>query len=118
MAPVLSASRSFSVSNAEAVEPWEQAQWRIGPAPFDSGPSRGLDDVSAALGRDDRAAQDDREDVSASLLESRDIELLAARMVKSDEQTREDRVPRRRLQRYELELDDWFAELAAEESGQ
>ena len=96
MAPVLSARAVHpspfilhpSASRAEAVEP-------LGPAPWRTG----RDDVFAELGGDGA--------------------LQAAATVRPSEEATQAKVARRsRLLRYERELDDWFAELAAEEGGQ
>jgi len=126
MAPVLSASglhpSSFilhpSASSAKAVEPLGQAQWRsgVGPSSFILPPSSLRDDAFAELGRDDSTAEDGgREHVASALLESKDEELLAAARAESSRETPQAKVPRRsRLERFERELDDWFAELAME----
>jgi len=112
MAPVLSARGS----RAEAVEPLGQAQWRSGvhPSTFNLHPSSLRDDAFAELGDDSGS-----EDRLSALLESQDAGVLAAERVRSSDEATQARVPRRsRLERYERELDEWFAELAAEVAGQ
>ena len=70
-----------------------------------------------ALGRNDRTGDDSSEQTGSALLESADGGLLAARSAKSGEEATQARVPRRsRMDRFERELDEWFAELAAEEN--
>ena len=130
MAPVLRASslhpsslipRPSSASSAEAVEPLGQAQWRTGlhsfalqASSFTARPSSPRDDVFADLG-DDSSSSDD----GSPLLASQDTDVLAAATVRSGEEATQAKVPRRsRLQRYERGLDDWFAQLAAEDVGQ
>jgi hypothetical protein len=88
-------------SSAEAVKPLGQAEWRIG-----------ADDVFADLGRDSD------EELTSLLLESKDQGPRAAAAVRSGEEATQARVPRRsRMQRYERDLDAWFAELAVEVEG-
>jgi hypothetical protein len=123
MAPTLAASAlppspfllsPFSASRAKAVEPLGQAQWRSGvhPSSFIPHPSSPRDDVYAELGRGRN------EETSLALLESQDDGVLAAERVRSSDEAAQAKVPRRsRLQRYERELDDWFAELAVEGAG-
>ena len=89
------------------------------PSSFDPRPSSDPDDVFADLGRDDSEDADGGQDAAPSLLASREDKMLAAANVKPGEETPQMRVPRRsRLQRFERELDTWFAELAAEEGYQ
>jgi len=69
--------------------------------------------VDAVFGDRGREGGDES---GAELLESRDTALLAAAVVRSSDEAAPARVPRRSgLQRYERELDDWFAQLAAVE---
>jgi hypothetical protein len=134
MAPVLSASplraysfdlRPSSAKRAEAVEPLGQAEWRTGLTPFMFGPSSrasgrssGVHDVFAQLDRESASLDGESETVSTWLQSAADG-LWAARATRSGEETTQARVPRRsRMPRFERELDAWFAELAAEESGQ
>ena len=124
MAPVLpsgmSRGLSFQASSAPDLSPnlslglprlsatGSSIEWRAGW--FDA-----EDGVYAELGRDSGEHEADG-DVSASLLESVDDGLLAAQIAKASEQPGQARVPRRsRLERFERDLDAWFAELAAEE---
>jgi hypothetical protein len=70
-------------------------------------PSSRVDDVFAGLGADGS------EDTSSALLASEEGGLLAVATSRPSEEATQARVPRRsRLQRYERELDAWFAELA------
>jgi len=95
MAPVLSASA-------------------LHPSSFIPHPSSVRDDVFADLGGD-ADWQDRNEETALALLESKDDGVLAAERVRSSDEAAQARVPRRsRLDRYERELDDWFAELAME----
>jgi len=78
-------------------------------------PSSRPDDVFAELGND----LDSQDNSATELLESRDEGLLVAAATRPSEEATQARIPRRsRLQRYERDLDAWFAELAAEEAGQ
>ncbi len=55
-------------------------------------------------------------DSQSPLVASQDTDLLAAATVRSGEEATQAKVPRRsRMQRYERELDEWFAQLAAAE---
>jgi hypothetical protein len=123
MAPVLSVSplrtsafalRPSSMSGAEAFEPFGQAEWRRGASSFVLRPaSPREDDVFAEIGRNGGTAEDRGEEAVSELLASTDGGLLAARTAKSGEETFQARVPRRsQMQRFERELDTWFAELA------
>ena len=48
------------------------------------------------------------------MLESKEDEVLAAAAVQAGEKATQAKIPRRsRLQRFERELDDWFAEVGA-----
>ncbi len=62
----------------------------------------------------------DSADGASQRLASKDGGLLAVAAVKSGEEATQARVPRRsRMQRYERELDAWFAQLAeVDESGE
>jgi hypothetical protein len=96
MAPVLAAS------------PPRASSFILHPSSFISPPSSRLDAAFAELG-DDGALQ---------LAGSQDKDLLTAVAVPPSEEATQAKVPRRsRMQRYERELDEWFAELAAEEGG-
>jgi hypothetical protein len=89
MSPVLAAGRSRAGSRAKAVEPLGQAEWRIRPSSFAFRSSSAPDGVFADM------------------------------VLDSDEETPLDCVPRRsRMQRYERDLDAWFAELAAAEQSE
>mgnify|MGYP006976516756 CR=1 FL=1 len=58
------------------------------------------------------------DDGALQLAGSQDKDLLTAVAVPPSEEATQAKVPRRsRMQRYERELDEWFAELAAEEGG-
>ena len=106
-----------SASSAEAVEPLGQAPWRIGPSSLTFDRSFPVDGVFADLGRDDGTEQDSSEDGASQLLASKDGERLAAATIRAGEEAAQARVPRRsRLQRYEREVDAWFAEQAAVEA--
>jgi len=90
-----------------------------GEAAFILHPSSLRDDAFADLGRNDSTAEDGgREDVASALLESKDEELLAAARAESIREAPQAKVPRRsRLERFEREVDDWFAALAGEAEG-
>jgi len=115
MAPVLSTKYEGLGSEYEAPSRSSfvlQPSSLFGPSSFDLGPSRRVDDAFAELG-DESESQDSH---ASELLESKPDGLLAAVAVHSSEAAAQARVPRRsRLDRFERELDDWFAELAAEE---
>ena len=71
------------------------------------------DEVFADLGRNGGTAEDRGEGDASELLESAETGLLAVRTAKSGEEATQARVPRRRrMERFERELDTWFAELA------
>jgi hypothetical protein len=74
--------------------------------------------VFAELERNDRTARDSSEEATTELLPSADDGLLAVRTAKSGDEVTQARVPRRsRMERFERDLDAWFAELATEEVG-
>jgi len=115
-APNLSPNLSLSLSpNLSPVLPGlsdfgSSVEWRAGRFEAEDG-------VYAELGRDSGDEADETGDLSASLLDSVDDSLLAAQIAKSNEEPGQAQVPRRsRLERFERELDTWFAELAAEEA--
>jgi hypothetical protein len=111
MAPVLAASplgrpaldAPLSTLDSSVVRrPWSVA----------SGASSRADDVFADLGQNGGAAG------GSELLESGGGELLAELPLRSGERATEMKIPRRsRMERFERELDAWFAELAAVEDG-
>jgi hypothetical protein len=116
LSPLSAAARPSSAQGADLFESFGQAEWRIRPLSFDLRPSSDRDDVFADLGRNDRTVDDSGEETTPDLLESARGGLLAARTAKSGDEVTQARVPRRsRMERYERELDAWFAELAAEE---
>ena len=120
MAPVLAAGGS----SAGAFEPLGRAgaqastdawvsPWRDSLV-LHSSSSR--DDLFADLGGDSDE-EDRREAGTSTLLESRGDDLRAAAAVRSGEEATQAKVPRRsRMQRYERDLDAWFAELAVGEA--
>ncbi len=112
MAPVLSASRLESSSwVADRVSLIPDSGSRI-PDPGSRIPDLAsrLDGVFADLGRD--AGEDD----PLALLDSQAGEALLAATVKSSDEAAPARVPRcHRLERFEHELDVWFAQLSAAE---
>jgi len=84
------------------------------PSSFIARPSSRADDVFAEWGDDSSNS-----DSQSPLVAAKDGDLLAAATVRPSEEATQARVPRRsRLQRYERDLDAWFAELAVEEAGQ
>jgi hypothetical protein len=114
MAPVLAASpfgRPALDSPLSTLDPSVvRRPWSVA-----SGASR-ADDVFADLGRKERTAADSSNAAVLALLESVDDGLLDARIARSSAEATQARVPRRsRMERFERELDTWFAKLAAEE---
>jgi autotransporter-associated beta strand protein len=120
MAPVLSARRSWAGSTAE-VAPESLGLARLQtdlpslalqpPFPIHHSSSR-ADAVFAESGRDELTAQGDGADASPWFESWHNSERLAAATVRPSEEATQARVPRRsRLQRFERELDAWFAEL-------
>ena len=116
MAPVLGPglpdARAFPASPAPAphqspaVIPW-RTEWLLDE-----------NRVFAELTRDSGEENPGDDAITASLLDPATDTLHAAQIAKSSEEASQARVPRRsRLERFERELDAWFAELAAEEAG-
>jgi len=98
MAPMLSASRL------------ESSSWGADPVSRIPDLASRLDDVFADLERGGS------EESGSLLLESQDTGVLAAATVRSSDEAVQARVPRRhRLERFERDLDTWFAQLAAAE---
>jgi autotransporter-associated beta strand protein len=121
MAPVLSAGRSVDYEGLSTkYEDQFDSSFIPGPSSLARPSSFVLgsprqDDVFADLGQNDRTASDSSDAAVSALLESAQDGLLAARIAKSGEEATQARVPRRsRMERFERELDEWFAELAAE----
>ena len=110
MAPVLSVGRAGGFPTRE---PLGRAEWGWGtsslvlhPSSFLSVPSAARDELFSNLSSD-----------GSSWLESQDADQLLVVGAGMNEEAREAKVPRRsRLERYQRELDDWFAELAADEA--
>ena len=119
MAPVLSGGSGKYEGLSTKYEGYSDSSFVVRPTSSALRPSRSSDDVFSNLGRDGLTAQDDSAVGRSELLASQDQDLLAAASVLADEEAAKTRVPRRsRLQRFERDLDAWFAELATEESGQ
>jgi hypothetical protein len=119
MAPVLSAGLGKHDGLATKYEGHSDSSFVLQPTSLALRPSRSSDDVFSNLGRDGLTAQDDSTVGRLELVASQDQDLLAASSVLADEESTKTRVPRRsRMQRFERDLDAWFAELATEESGQ
>jgi autotransporter-associated beta strand protein len=114
MAPVLSVGTRY----APAADTHD-SRWVPGSSPsllpsssLVADPSSTVDDLFAEL------VQESDDDGTSELLEANVGDLLAARTAKSGERAAQARVPRRsRMERYERELDAWFAELVAAEEG-
>jgi len=105
MAPVLSASPLSPASRLS--DPASRLPDLVSRLPD---PASRRDDVFAELGRDAG------EDAPLPLLDSQAGEALLAATVKSSDEAAQARIPRRhRLERFEHELDVWFAQLSAAE---
>ncbi len=75
------------------------------------------DNLFADLAQREPTAADSSNDAVSRLLDSAEDVLLAAQIAKSGDEVVQARVPRRsRMERFERELDDWFAELAVDEA--
>jgi len=108
MAPLLSASSSRISALASPIS--HPASFLPPPSPFILSPALRADEVFAELG------WDGSEQRSSALLESRDGEALAVASLGSSAEAAQARVPRcSRLQRYECELDECFAQFTLSE---
>lgn len=113
MAPTLAASPVRPSSSVLA-----SSSFILPPSSFLPHPSSRIDEAFADLGRDEGSQQTGQENLASNLLGSRASDLLAAATIRSSGEAGQAWVPRRsRLERYERELDNWFAALAGEDEG-
>jgi len=118
MAPVLSAGRIGGLPTGPGRV---QAEWGLGasslllPASsFLPDPLSRLDAAFADLGRAEVSDEADSDDGAWPRLVSQDGDELPAATVRSAEEIAQAKVPRRsRMEQFERELDEWFAEYAA-----